>query len=118
MNTLGWIQLALYLGLLLVITKPLGLYLLQVLDANGRTWFDPLLGPIERLTYRLCGVDAQKEQSWKGYTISMLVFSMVVMLFTYAVLRLQAMLPLNPQAFPGVADHLAFNTAASFTTNT
>jgi K+-transporting ATPase ATPase A chain len=117
-NTLGWIQLALYLGLLLLITKPLGLYLLQVLDAKGRTWLDPLLGPIERLTYRLCGVDSQKEQSWKGYTISMLIFSMVTMLFTYAMLRLQSMLPLNPQGFPSLADHLAFNTAASFTTNT
>jgi len=118
MNTLGWIQLALYLGLLLLITKPLGLYLLQVLDANGRTWLDPLLHPIERLTYRLCGVDPQKEQSWKGYTVSMLIFSLVTMLVTYAILRLQGILPLNPQGFSGVADHLAFNTAASFTTNT
>src|SRR5271156_4579758 len=116
--TLGWIQLALYLGILLVITKPLGLYLLQVLDANGRTWFDPILGPIERLTYRLCGVDPQKEQSWKAYTLSMLVFSMVTMLVTFAILRLQGILPLNPQGFVSVPDHLAFNTAASFTTNT
>ncbi len=117
-STLGWIQLALYVGLLLLITKPLGLYLLQVLDANGRTWLDPLLRPLERLTYRLGGIDPQKEQSWKGYTVSMLVFSLVMMLVTYAILRLQGILPLNPQAFPGVADHLAFNTAASFTTNT
>src|SRR5277367_5343917 len=118
MNTPGWIQLALYLGLLLLITKPLGLYLLQVLDANGRTWLDPLLRPVERLTYRLCGVDPQKEQSWKGYTVSMLIFSLVTMLVTYAILRLQGILPLNPQGFSGVPDHLAFNTAASFTTNT
>jgi K+-transporting ATPase ATPase A chain len=118
MNTLGWLQLALYLGLLLLITKPLGLYLLQVLDAKGRTWLDPLLRPIERLTYRLCGVDPLKEQSWKGYTISMLTFSFLTLLLTYALLRLQALLPLNPQAFAGVPDHLAFNTAASFTTNT
>jgi potassium-transporting ATPase potassium-binding subunit len=117
-STLGWIQLALYLGLLLAITKPLGLYLLRVLDAQGRTWLDPLIAPIERLTYRLCGVDPLKEQSWKGYTISMLIFSMVTMLLTYTILRLQGMLPLNPQGFAGVADHLAFNTAASFTTNT
>src|ERR1700691_4971360 len=112
MNILGWIQLALYLGLLLLITRPLGLYLLQVLDANGRTWLDPLLRPLERLTYRLCGVDAQKEKSWKGYTISMLIFSRVTMLVTYAILRLQGILPLNPQAFPSLIDHLAFNTAA------
>jgi len=117
-STLGWLQLALYLGILLLITKPLGLYLLQVLDANGRTWLDPLLRPLERLTYRLGGVDPQKEQSWKGYTLSMLIFSMVTMLVTYAILRLQGMLPLNPQGFVSLADHLAFNTAASFTTNT
>ena len=117
-TALGWIQLALYLGLLLLITKPLGLYLMQVLDARGRTWLDPILGPIERLTYRLCGVDSHKEQSWKGYTISMLAFSFVTMLVTYVLLRLQGVLPLNPQAFPGVIDHLAFDTAASFTTNT
>jgi K+-transporting ATPase ATPase A chain len=117
-SALGWIQLALFLGLLLLITKPLGLYLLQVLDARGRTWLDPILRPIERLTYRLGGIDPEKEQHWKQYTISMLIFSLTTMLITYAILRLQGSLPLNPQNFPGLADHLAFNTAASFTTNT
>jgi K+-transporting ATPase ATPase A chain len=121
-TTLGWLQLALYLGLLLAITKPLGLYLLQVLDANGRTWLDPLWKPVEKLTYRLCGIDPQKEQHWKQYTISMLLFSLFTMLVTYAMLRLQALLPLqhllNPQGFPAVSDHLAFDTSASFTTNT
>jgi K+-transporting ATPase ATPase A chain len=120
--TLGWIQLALYLGLLLVITKPLGLYLVQVLDANGRTRLDPILKPLERLTYWLCGVDAGKEQHWKHYTISMLIFSLVGTLATYAILRLQAILPFqhlfNPQGFPAVPDHLAFNTAMAFATNT
>jgi K+-transporting ATPase ATPase A chain len=115
---LDWLQLALYLGLLLLITKPLGLYLCRVLDARGRTWLDPLVAPVERLTYRLAGVDPQKEQSWKGYTFSMLLFSLVTTLVTYAILRLQGSLPLNPQKFPGVADHLAFNTATSFATNT
>src|SRR5271170_7184984 len=119
---LGWIQLALYLGLLLLITKPLGLYLLQVLDARGRTWLDPIVGPLERLTYRLGGVDSDKEQHWKAYTVSMLIFSLFTLLVTYAILRLQALLPLqhllNPQVFPAVPDHLAFDTAASFTTNT
>ena len=119
---MGWIQLALYLGLLLVITKPLGLYLIQVLDARGRTWLDPIVGPLERLTYRLSGIDPEKEQHWKQYTISMLIFSLVTMLVTYAILRLQALLPLqhllNPQGFSGLPDHLAFNTAASFDTNT
>ena len=120
--TLGWIQLALYLGLLLLITKPLGLYLMQVLDARGRTWLDPLWKPVERFTYRLCGIDPEKEQHWKQYTISMLLFSLFTMLVTYALLRLQTFVPLqhffNPQAFPAVSDHLAFDTAASFTTNT
>src|SRR5271170_2153441 len=104
-STLGWIQLALYMGVLLLITKPLGLYLLQVLDAKGRTWLDPIVGPLERLTYRLGGVDPTKEQGWKQYTISMSIFSLVTMLVTYAILRLQALLPLqhllNPQGFSG-----------------
>jgi K+-transporting ATPase ATPase A chain len=120
--SLGWIQLALYLGALLLITKPLGLYLIQVLDARGRTWLDPLWKPVERLTYRLCGIDPEKEQHWKQYTVSMLIFSLVTMLVTYGILRLQALLPLqhffNPQGFAAVSDHLAFDTAASFTTNT
>jgi K+-transporting ATPase ATPase A chain len=115
---LGWLQLALYLGVLLLITKPLGLYLLRVLDARGRTWLDPVLGPVERLTYRLAGIDPDQEQDWRHYTFSMLAFSLVTMLITYAMLRLQAHLPLNPQAFAGVADHLAFDTAAAFATNT
>jgi K+-transporting ATPase ATPase A chain len=118
----GWIQLALYMGLLLLITKPLGLYLLQVLDGKGKTWLDPLVRPVERLTYRVCGIDAEKEQHWKHYTISMLLFSVFTMLVTYAILRLQAALPFqhlfNPQGFSGVQDHLAFNTAAAFDTNT
>ena len=119
---LGWFQLALYVGILLLITKPMGLYLLQVLDARGSTWLDPIIGPIERLTYRLAGIDPEKEQHWKQYTISMLIFSLFTMLVTYVILRLQAILPfqhlLNPQSFPAVSDHLSFNTAASFATNT
>jgi K+-transporting ATPase ATPase A chain len=119
---LGWLQLALYLGILLLITKPLGLYLMEVLDPRGRTWLDPLWKPVERLTYRLCGIAPETEQHWKQYTISMLLFSLFTMLVTYAILRLQAFIPLqhllNPQAFPAVSDHLAFDTAASFTTNT
>jgi K+-transporting ATPase ATPase A chain len=117
-SALGWLQLALFLGVLLLITKPLGLYLVQVLDARGRTWLDPVLRPMERLTYRLAGVDPEKEQGWKHYAVSMLAFSVVTMLVTYALLRFQARLPLNPQALPAIPDHLAFNTAASFTTNT
>ena len=109
---------AFFVGVLLLITKPLGIYLFQVLDANGRTFLDPVVKPFERLTYRLIGVDPEKEQGWILYTIAMLIFSMVSMVFTYAILRLQNILPLNPQQFPAVTDALAFNTAASFTTNT
>jgi K+-transporting ATPase ATPase A chain len=121
-NPTAWLQLALYVGALLLITKPLGLYLLQVLDVHGKTWLDAVIRPVERLTYRLCGIDPEREQDWIGYTISMLVFSLVGMLFTYFVLRFQDKLPLqaqlNPQKLAGLAPHLAFNTAASFTTNT
>jgi len=118
MQTSGWLQLALYVLALAVITKPMGLYLMRVLDANGRTWFDPVLGPLERLTYRLMGVDSRKEHDWKQYTFAMLLFSLVGCLFTYAILRLQHVLPLNPQGLDGLSPHLAFNTAVSFTTNT
>jgi len=118
MQASGWIQLALYVVALVLITKPMGLYLFQVLDADGRTWFDPVLKPLERLTYRLMGVDAGKEHDWKQYTFAMLLFSMVSLLFTYAILRLQHLLPLNPQGLAALTPHLAFNTAASFTSNT
>jgi K+-transporting ATPase ATPase A chain len=117
-NLNAWTQLALYVGALLLITKPLGLYLVQVLDARGRTWLDRVVRPVERLTYRVCGIDPDREQGWLGYTISLLVFSLAGMLLTYFVLRHQDKLPLNPQQFPGVSPALAFNTAASFTTNT
>ena len=118
MNSSGWIQLILYVALLLAITKPLGLYLCQVLDVDGKTFLDPVFKPLERLTYKVIGVDPRKEHDWKHYTIAMLLFSLVTMLFTYAILRLQAVLPLNPQKFPAINENLAFNTAASFTTNT
>ncbi len=118
MQASGWIQFALYFVALVLITKPMGLYLLQVLDANGRTWLDPVLRPLERLTYRLMGVDSSKEHDWKQYTLAMLLFSLVGCLFTYAILRLQNLLPLNPQGIAAVNPDLAFNTAVSFTTNT
>src|SRR5476651_1180900 len=117
-NPNSWFQLALYVGALLLITKPLGLYLMQVLDARGKTFLDRLVGPVERLTYRVCGIDPEKEQGWVGYTFALLAFSLVGMLFTYFILRFQDHLPLNPQNLPGLAPGLAFNTAASFTTNT
>lgn len=118
MHSTDWLQFALFLGLLTLITKPLGLFLMQVLDANGRTWLDPIIKPFEKLTYKLLGVDPQREQGWKQYTFAMLAFSLVGVVFTYAILRLQGLLPLNPQGLPGLSHHLAFNTAVSFTTNT
>jgi K+-transporting ATPase ATPase A chain len=118
MNTSGWLQLGFFCLVLLALTKPMGLYLVRVLDAQGRTCLDPVLKPVERLIYRLAGLDPAKEQDWKGYAVSVLIFSVVGLLLTYLILRLQYFLPLNPQGFSGVAGGLAFNTAASFTTNT
>jgi K+-transporting ATPase ATPase A chain len=96
----------------------MGLYLLRVLDTNGKTWLDPVLRPLERGTYRVMGVDPNKEHDWKQYTLAMLLFSLVGCLFTYAILRLQYFLPLNPQKLAGVSSDLSFNTSVSFTTNT
>jgi K+-transporting ATPase ATPase A chain len=123
MNTAGWIQLIVYVGVLLAITKPLGIYLFKVLDPKEKTFLDPVMKPVERLLYRLFGVDPFKGQNWKQYSIAMLVYSGVTATFTYHVLRLQDHLPWH-----GIIDglsnktalnpHLAFNTAVSFTTNT
>ncbi len=118
MDYFGWIQLALFVGLLVALTKPMGVYLVQVLDIEGKTFLAPVMGPVERLLYFLLRVDPQKEQDWKQYTFSLIAFSLVGALFTYAILRLQHMLPLNPQGLGPVSDHLSFNTAVSFTTNT
>jgi potassium-transporting ATPase potassium-binding subunit len=118
MHSNDWLQLALYVAALVLITKPMGLYLLRVLDADGKTWLDPVLKPLERITYRLMGVRPDKEQDWKQYTVAMLLFSAASCLFTYAILRLQHLLPLNPQHLGPLSPHLAFNTAVSFTTNT
>ncbi len=118
MRSIDLLQLGLFVAALALITKPMGLYLGQVLDAKGRTWFDPILKPLEKITYQLMGVNAEREQDWKQYTVAMLLFSAVSCLFTYAILRLQNHLPLNPQGFGALAPDLAFNTAVSFTTNT
>ena len=118
MNAHHWLELALYIAALVLITKPLGLYLNRVLNANGRTFLDPVLKPLEKLTYAVLRVDPAQEQGWKHYTFALLIFSGVSCLFTYAILRVQQHLPLNPQNLPGLAPHLAFNTAISFLTNT
>jgi K+-transporting ATPase ATPase A chain len=114
----AWFQFALYAVALLLITKPLGLYLEQVLDRDGRTPLDRIVKPLERLTYRVCGIDGSREQGWLGYTFALLTFSLVGLLLTYFILRFQDHLPLNPQGLPGLSPHLAFNTAVSFATNT
>jgi K+-transporting ATPase ATPase A chain len=118
MTANGWFQIALFLALILAVTKPLGVFMARVFNRE-RTFLDPVLRPIERLIYRLTGVDEQHEMRWTEYAVAMLLFSVASMLLLYAMQRLQGYLPFNPQKFPGVTpEHLAFNTAASFTTNT
>ncbi len=118
MRSIDWLQLGLFVAAVAFITKPMGLYLVQVLDVKGRTWLDPILRPLERLTYRVIGVASDREQDWKEYTLAMLLFSLVSCLFSYGILRLQHLLPLNPQGFGPMSPDLAFNTATSFATNT
>ncbi len=113
----GVATIAVYFLLLLLITKPMGLYLNAVF-AGRRTWLSPVLRPVERAIYWVSGVDEEKEQDWKIYTIAMLLFSAAGMLLLYGIQRLQNLLPLNPQGQVAVDPVLAFNTAASFTTNT
>lgn len=118
MGVFGWIQLGLFLGVLLLLTKPLGLHLVRVLEADGKTFLDPVLKPVEHLLYRILRVDPRREQDWKRYTFSLLNFSLIGLLLTYAILRLQHILPLNPQGLGPLRPDLAFNTAVSFATNT
>ena len=118
MNAHQWLELAVYIAALVLVTKPLGLYINRVLNPNGRTWLDPVLRPLEKVTYRVLGVDPATEHGWKQYAFAMLLFSLVSCLFTFAILRLQQFLPLNPQHLGALSQHLAFNTAVSFTTNT
>jgi potassium-transporting ATPase potassium-binding subunit len=113
----GWIQILLFAAIIFAITKPLGNYMYRVFEGD-RQPLPRLFGTIERLLYKLCGVDPKQHQDWKQYTLAMLVFSVITLLVTYGIERLQHVLPLNPQNFPPVAPDLAFNTAASFTTNT
>ena len=113
MTTNGWLQIAFFSIALLLITKPLGIYVFKVYDGS-MGW----LRPLERVLYRIGGVDPDEDQHWTRYAASMLIFSAASMLLTYAVLRLQHLLPLNPQQMGAVPDRQAFETAASFTTNT
>jgi K+-transporting ATPase ATPase A chain len=117
MTSNGWMQIFVLLALTLAITKPLGVFMARVFGRE-RTFLDPVLRPIERLLYRLTGVDAEHEMRWTEYAFSMLLFSGVSMLLLYSIERVQQFLPWNPQKFGPVSQALAFNTAASFTTNT
>lgn len=117
MTIVGWLQISLLFVAVLMVVKPLGLYMAKVFSGE-RTWLSPVFSPIERGLYAAAGVDMKKEQGWLGYTLSMLVFSIASFLALYAILRLQAFLPFNPQGFANVPPDLAFNTAVSFVTNT
>jgi K+-transporting ATPase ATPase A chain len=117
MTVNGWLQIIVYLAVLLAITKPVGVFMARVFSRE-RTFLDPVLRPIERLLYRLTLVDEEHEMRWTEYAFSMLLFSGVSMLLLYLLERAQQILPWNPQKFAAVGADLAFNTAASFTTNT
>jgi potassium-transporting ATPase potassium-binding subunit len=117
MTPLGWIQIALFCAVVLALVRPLGGYMAGVFNGE-RTVLSPVLVPVERGLYRLCGIRADHEQTWLGYALAVLVFHVLGFLLLYAVLRLQDVLPLNPAGQSAVAPDLAFNTAASFVTNT
>jgi len=113
----GWLQILFFLLAVFLVTRPLGSFMARVFTRQ-RTWLDPVMRPVERLVYRATGVDETHEMRWTEYAVAILLFSVVSMVVLYAMQRLQAVLPFNPQGFSGVAPDLSFNTAASFTTNT
>jgi len=117
MSTNGWLQIGLFFFLILLLAKPIGSYLTLVFERR-KTWLDPVVGPIERLLYAATGVDPKEEMRWTEYLVSMLMFSAVTAILTYAIERMQGHLPWNPQHLAGVSPDLAWNTAISFTTNT
>src|SRR6476469_10258082 len=113
----GWLQIGFFLLAILAVTPVLGRFMTRVFTRQP-TWLDPVLRPLERLIYRSTGVDDTHEMRWTEYAVAMLLFSVVSMLVLYAIQRVQQWLPWNPQGFSAVPPDLAFNTAASFTTNT
>ena len=117
MSANGWLQFGLYSLILLATVRPVGIYLARVFEGE-RTWLDPVLRPFERLIYKVCGVNADHEMNWRQYAYAALGFSAASMFLTYGIERLQAYLPWNPQGLANVSTDLAWNTAASFTTNT
>jgi K+-transporting ATPase ATPase A chain len=117
MTIQGWFLILGFVAILLALTKPVGAWLFALYEGR-RTPLHLVLGPVETGFYRLAGIDPGHEQGWRRYAVHMLLFNVVLMLFTYAVLRLQGVLPGNPQGLAGLSPHLAFNTAISFTANT
>jgi K+-transporting ATPase ATPase A chain len=117
MTANGWIQVLLMLALVAVTARPLGVMMAGAMEGR-RSWLSPVIGPLERGLYAVAGVDDKREQTWLGYTIALLAFSLAGFVSLYAILRLQYYLPFNPQGLPGLSEHLAFNTAISFVTNT
>src|ERR1700728_2247281 len=117
MTVNGWLQVALYCVLLVLLTKPLGGYMTRVF-AGERTLLSPVIRPLERGLYRISGVDEEQEQHWVTYAIAMLAFTFAGFVVLYALQRLQSVLPFNPQKFDPVSPDLAFNTSVSFVTNT
>jgi K+-transporting ATPase ATPase A chain len=113
----GWLQILFFLLAVFLVTPLLGGFMARVFTRQ-RTWLDPVVRPVERLVYKLTGVDETHEMRWTEYSVALLLFSVVSLLVLYAMQRLQGVLPFNPQGFAGVAPDLAFNTAVSFTTNT
>ncbi len=117
MDWRGWAEIVFTIGLTLALSVPLGVYLARVWTGE-RTWLDPVLKPVERVAYAAFGVDGSKGQGWLAYTGSVMAFSAAGFALLYGILRLQGLLPYNPQGFAGLSPHLAFNTAISFVTNT
>ena len=117
MTAQGWILILAFVAIMIALTKPMGLWLFALYEGR-RTPLHAVLGPVEAGFYHLSGIDPNAEQSWRRYAVHMLLFNAVLLIFTYAILRLQAVLPLNPLGYGAVSGHLAFNTATSFATNT
>jgi potassium-transporting ATPase potassium-binding subunit len=117
MTSVGWLQAIVVFLVILAVTKPLGLYMARVFRGE-RTWLSPVLEPVEKLIYRLCGVREGEEMTWYAYALSMLAFSLIGLAYLYVLLRTQKWLPLNPAHIDNMAPDLAWNTAVSFTTNT
>ncbi len=117
MTSNGWFQIAIFFAAVLLVTKPLGVFLWRVFERKS-TWLDPVLRPIEKLVYRASGINEQKEMRWTEYGVAMLTFSGISLILLYLIERVQQWLPFNPQKLGAVAPDLAWNTAVSFTTNT